>query len=194
MAKKKKKVAATTKNTAKKPLGTVKQSLNKSYKQLEGQRKWGIAFFINVEGKRQTFQVPSICSYDQLFEGADFDIIREHGREKIIQKAINYWCDAIHFNDCSTTIDFWVKHQEMIYAYFFPIMLLTKGYIELELENKDDRYLFVGLNIKSNQSVDFGFKILPNQETFNEAVMSIVGSSKKLETLSLNQSGQYKNI
>ena len=178
MANKRKKVAATTKNTAKKTLGTVEQQLNKSYKKFKEQRKWGVAFFINLEGKKQTFQVSSICSYDQLFEGADFDIIKEYGRQKIVQKSINYWCDAIHYNDCSTSNDFWAKHSEMLYAYFFPIMLLTDGYIELELENNDDRFVFVGLNIKSSESVDFRFEILPDQETFNDAVKSIMGNSK----------------
>jgi len=194
MAKKKKKVAATTKNTAKNPLGSVQQSLNKAYKQLEGHRKWGVALFINVEGQSQTFQAPSICSYDELFASSNFDIIREHGREEIVRKAIQYWCDAIKFNDCNTTNEFWVKHKEMMYAYFFPIMLLTEGFIELELENNHDRFVFVGLNIKSNQSVDFRFQILPNQEAFKDAVISIMGDSKKLETLSLRKSGQYKNL
>lgn len=194
MSKKKKKVAATTKNTAKKSLCTVAQSLNKAYKQLEGQRKWGVMFFINIEGRRQTFQLPSIIPYDQLFNSTNFDIVREHGRDNIVQRAIDYWCTAIHSIDCNTTNDFWIKHSEMVYAYFFPIMLLTEGFIKLELENNDDRYVFVGLNIRSTQSVDFRFEILPNQAIFNEAVISVMGGGKTTETLSLKQNGQFKNL
>jgi hypothetical protein len=102
------------------------------------------------EQRNQTGQAVGVLELktpiEVLFEGADFDIIREHGREKIIQEAINYWCDAIHFNDCSTTIDFWVKHREMIYAYFFPIMLLKvcwQGLVLLFFSNNHKKCLCI---------------------------------------------------
>ena len=180
MGKRRKKVV-TTKNTGKNSIDTVQKTLKKVNKALEGRRKWGIIFYIQIEGHPQTFELPLIASYDDLFNTLEHEIIKDYGREEFVQDALYYWCNAICNNDSITMEEFWNKHHYSVISFFFPIMLLTNGYIELELENNDDRFVYASMFIKPEEGADFRFNILKDKESFDKTILSIIGHREDIK-------------
>ena len=186
MAKARKKTV-TSKNTKPK-LDKIENQLKKVFGELNGARAYGCFTTIVHPDLTIPVHMPLISDYNKLYESMIMDKVKETTEENLSDQLCDYYSRAIddfgNEGHSLNVADFIAEHCRMITNFTFPIMLLNKDCLELELENDDSRFfryvLRYSVNEDDQMECDVYCSIYNNTEGFINDIKNVLGSKSNV--------------
>jgi hypothetical protein len=200
MAKARKKTV-TSKNTKPK-LAPIESQFRKVFAQLNGRRAFGCFTTISHPYLNKAVHIPLVSDYDKLYQAMIMDKIKQTTEENLSDELCDYYGRAIDdFNDgdSKNVADFISEHGRMVSNYTFPIMLLNKDCLELELENDDSRFfryvLEYSVNEDEQMECDIYCSIYGDKNNFIAEVSKILGTKANVALMkSSGFDNEFKTI